>query len=45
MRFIASILRPRVIRRILTSLHLPADPIVTAPSRGPPADDLILDVA
>jgi hypothetical protein len=45
MRFVASILRPTVIRRILKSLDLPAAPIVPAPARAPPDDDLIFDVA
>jgi hypothetical protein len=45
MRFVASILRPAVIRRILESLHLPAAPIVPAPARAPPDDGLVFDVA
>ena len=43
MRFVASILRPAVIRRILDSLDLPAAPILPAPARAPPDDDLIFD--
>jgi hypothetical protein len=33
MRFVASILRPAAIRRILKSLHLPAAPIVKVEPR------------
>ncbi len=46
MRFVASILRPATIRRILESLDLPAEPVVPAPARAPPNDDdLFFDVA
>jgi hypothetical protein len=31
-------------RPINTNLALPADPIVTAPARAPPTDDLIFDL-
>jgi len=44
MRFIACIIRRAVIRRILDSLALPADPIVAAPARAPPTADLIFDI-
>lgn len=37
--YLATVLEPRAIRRILEHLKLPSDPIHTAPARAPPEPD------
>ncbi len=45
-RFIAAIVKPAVVRRILRSLGLPAEPVALAPARAPPGcGDDYFDVA